>query len=339
MFKKLSFIFTFVLILFFGLARAQSGIIGPNCKAWFDGCNNCSRSSFGAVPLCTKRYCDDGHMKDAYCKAFFHNPDAGESGQTTQAPKSFKEPPVPMDEAGEINPVRFTEKPKSDEAYEIIDDSLSNYSIATSADQNDKDLLPAYDDGGIHLNIKNGDIFKDKIEIHGYIDSAVKTRWTASEATAGLVKLEAVNKSVLMSKPIALKKTWLDDALHKQKLWFDISFDLKHLALESGSYLLEFQNENPSGLSENSASFTVGIKVKQKDKKITFEDRLRKIGKFKNAKILWHDKERHEAELSMSKTGKLLFIIPVSYEIKFLIDDQNLLIKDIKQPWWTWMLF
>jgi hypothetical protein len=41
----------------------------PQCKAWYDGCNTCSRTSPGGMAACTLMYC--ANPAPAYCKAYF----------------------------------------------------------------------------------------------------------------------------------------------------------------------------------------------------------------------------------------------------------------------------
>lgn len=51
----------------------------PSCKAWYDGCNSCSRSAPGEPAMCTLRACTPESMQPAYCTAYF-------DGSTNRAP-------------------------------------------------------------------------------------------------------------------------------------------------------------------------------------------------------------------------------------------------------------
>ncbi|MBI5456709.1 peptidoglycan-binding protein [Candidatus Kaiserbacteria bacterium] len=43
----------------------------PRCKAWYDGCNSCSRSAPGQPAMCTLRACMSDMMAKPYCTAYF----------------------------------------------------------------------------------------------------------------------------------------------------------------------------------------------------------------------------------------------------------------------------
>ena len=44
----------------------------PQCKAWFDGCNSCSRSTPGGIAMCTMMACmNNGQSPAAYCREYF----------------------------------------------------------------------------------------------------------------------------------------------------------------------------------------------------------------------------------------------------------------------------
>jgi len=61
----------------------------PKCKAWYDGCNSCSRGAPGEPAMCTLRACMAEHMAKPYCTAWFDSSDnkpptiSGFSGPTT----------------------------------------------------------------------------------------------------------------------------------------------------------------------------------------------------------------------------------------------------------------
>lgn len=59
----------------------------PRCKAWYDGCNSCSRGAPGEPAMCTLRACTAESMQPAYCTAYF-------DGSTNRAPtiSSFSGP-------------------------------------------------------------------------------------------------------------------------------------------------------------------------------------------------------------------------------------------------------
>lgn len=43
----------------------------PQCKAWYDGCNSCSRQGPGQPAVCTLRACSPDTMQKPYCSAYF----------------------------------------------------------------------------------------------------------------------------------------------------------------------------------------------------------------------------------------------------------------------------
>lgn len=43
----------------------------PQCKAWYDGCNNCSRQTPGAPAMCTMRACIWNNQAEARCTEYF----------------------------------------------------------------------------------------------------------------------------------------------------------------------------------------------------------------------------------------------------------------------------
>lgn len=45
----------------------------PRCKAWYDGCNSCSRNAPGSPAMCTLRACMADSMSKPYCTAWFDN--------------------------------------------------------------------------------------------------------------------------------------------------------------------------------------------------------------------------------------------------------------------------
>ena len=53
------------------------------CKAWFDGCNSCSRTSSGVA--CTKKYCSPETYQQGYCIAW-NNPKPVPPVATTTPP-------------------------------------------------------------------------------------------------------------------------------------------------------------------------------------------------------------------------------------------------------------
>jgi len=59
----------------------------PRCKAWYDGCNTCSRSAPGQPAMCTLRACMLGSEMKAYCTAWFDD-----SGNKPPVISSFSGP-------------------------------------------------------------------------------------------------------------------------------------------------------------------------------------------------------------------------------------------------------
>lgn len=45
--------------------------VTSDCKAWFDGCNNCFRSETGGIAGCTLMYCPNNNLQKPYCKEYF----------------------------------------------------------------------------------------------------------------------------------------------------------------------------------------------------------------------------------------------------------------------------
>lgn len=60
----------------------------PNCSAWFDGCNNCSRSYYDGPGMCTLMACVANQVP--YCKSYFNNSNTG--GQYAPVISSFTGP-------------------------------------------------------------------------------------------------------------------------------------------------------------------------------------------------------------------------------------------------------
>lgn len=52
-------------------ATSTENQITSDCKAWFDGCNNCSRETVGGEAACTLMFCPDEAMQKPYCKEYF----------------------------------------------------------------------------------------------------------------------------------------------------------------------------------------------------------------------------------------------------------------------------
>lgn len=52
-------------------ATSTKNQITSDCKAWFDGCNNCSRETVGGEAVCTLMFCPDEAMQKPYCKEYF----------------------------------------------------------------------------------------------------------------------------------------------------------------------------------------------------------------------------------------------------------------------------
>lgn len=76
--------------LYDGECRSENPADNPQCKAWFDGCNSCSRSTPGGPAMCTLKYCAPGNMQKSYCTAYFESGNkppviSGFSGPTTLA--------------------------------------------------------------------------------------------------------------------------------------------------------------------------------------------------------------------------------------------------------------
>ncbi len=51
--------------------NASTSPITNNCKVWFDGCNNCSKSTISGAAACTMMYCDKNG--EVFCKEYFSN--------------------------------------------------------------------------------------------------------------------------------------------------------------------------------------------------------------------------------------------------------------------------
>jgi PKD repeat protein len=57
--------------LYEGQCRTENPADDPQCKAWFDGCNSCSRNNPGDPAACTLKYCAPNTTPKAYCTARF----------------------------------------------------------------------------------------------------------------------------------------------------------------------------------------------------------------------------------------------------------------------------
>lgn len=57
--------------LYDGQCQSENPADNPQCKAWFDGCNSCSRGAYGEQAACTLRYCAPETMAKSHCSAYF----------------------------------------------------------------------------------------------------------------------------------------------------------------------------------------------------------------------------------------------------------------------------
>ncbi len=307
----------------------------PKCKVAESPLDLCVRSDIGKPYNCKTKENLPPHITEEMQEAVKHPRCTEYFAVDTQGDdmhENLTVDPVPMDEAGEIKPVR-----EFGATAEIIEDSLAEYSI------NEKDLAHIdledgfyrYDDGTLVLNIKNGDVFKDKIHIKGYIDSSTRSRWGVFESQFGILQLKTAGFEVLKTVPLSVKDNWLSLANKHKKIWFNVEINIKDL--DAGSYLLEFQNTNPSGLEKNMASFVINIRIKKDQQKPSIETRILK--KYPSYHIKLYDKERGEVLIERVVKGRLLWLIPFSYEEEILLDDKALFVKDLKSPWWSFLLF
>ena len=75
--------------LYSGECRSENPAENPQCKSWFDGCNSCSRNTYGGLAACTLKYCALESMQKSYCSAYFETAGnkppviSGISGPTT----------------------------------------------------------------------------------------------------------------------------------------------------------------------------------------------------------------------------------------------------------------
>ncbi len=316
----------------------------PNCKAWFDGCNSCARSYTGGPARCTMRYCthDKKEGGKIECKLYFEEERKDEllspEGQVVQdfdkPPVIFKRPPVPMDEPGEINPIFDVDT----QAVEIIKDELESY--ASDALEGKErinlsgNIFKSYYDGSIFLNLEPKNSFDKNINILGFIDPQ-KGRFTAYEASAGVVELTDSMGRVLGSWSLRLDNDWQDKALQGKKLWFELNID--STKYKNGSYVLRFRNENPSGSPENDAEFQISIKIKHPEKQLSRREML--IKKYKDYKFLSYDEKAKVFKMQKVKKVKLFGLVPLNMKELIEVDENTLLVKDKKTPWWSWLAF
>jgi len=70
--------------LYAGQCRDNSGdpAKDPRCKAWYDGCNTCSRTSPDGPAMCTLMACRADMMAKPYCTAWFDDPVPGNKPPT-----------------------------------------------------------------------------------------------------------------------------------------------------------------------------------------------------------------------------------------------------------------
>ena len=305
----------------------------PMCKSWDDGCNICSRSSVGGQAFCTMRYCADGQKQKARCLKYFDETQE----PSTKPPRVFDLPPIPMDEPGEIKPilpqVGQAQRQAQQNGAEIVDDNLQNYAADTELKM-DEQFYP-YDDGGIYLNIKDGDNFKDKLNIIGFILPLESSRWKLFEGSAGQVILKDLSFKQIASKPLKLDPTWMQDAMAGKKVWFDAGFNVSNLA--KGSYLLEFKNENPSGDPDKDASFVLNIKIETEQKELSVEEKVK--NRFGDFERFWLNPDKNELKIEKRKTGKLLGLFKVDYKEELVLDKDMLIVKEKKRPWWAILVF
>lgn len=269
------------------------------------------------------------------CKEIKSEKDESESEQDfDNPPENLEMPPVAMDEPGEIQPI-FTAESKN---IEIIMDDLSSYA---SDSKEAKDIInlsgeifKAYDDGGIMLNIKDGDIFESEIKILGFVYPA-KSRWTVFEASAGYVTLRNLQGKELKGAQLKIKDDYdfLDKMEENDKIWFNASIPVSDLP--AGSYFLLFKNEDPSGINE--AEFQINIKLKKDEKEPGLIDKIK--DKFPGYKLISENKEKSELTIVKREKVKVLWLIPAYYEEYLTLDRRSLIVKDKKTPWWSWLIF
>ena len=62
----------------------------PRCKAWYDGCNSCSRNSAGEPAMCTLRACMAEMMAKPYCTAWFDTANKPPTVSSFSGPTTLK---------------------------------------------------------------------------------------------------------------------------------------------------------------------------------------------------------------------------------------------------------
>jgi PKD domain len=90
--------------LYDGECRTDTGttyVPPTNCSAWYDGCNNCSRSVIGGNAACTLRACLSGSTTAGYCSAYFDN-SVGELSVATTGATATVTGPQKLLQKGEL---------------------------------------------------------------------------------------------------------------------------------------------------------------------------------------------------------------------------------------------
>mmetsp|Transcript_22700 Transcript_22700/g.36616 ORF Transcript_22700/g.36616 Transcript_22700/m.36616 type:complete len:357 (-) Transcript_22700:262-1332(-) len=70
----------------------------PGCKIYFDGCNTCSRSTYGGAAACTERFCEKS--SHSYCKAYF---EPSEMKKVSSANEGSVMPTIPSPAKEDMN--------------------------------------------------------------------------------------------------------------------------------------------------------------------------------------------------------------------------------------------
>ncbi len=328
----------------------EASAIDPMCKSWDDGCNICSRKEPGGNLICTMRAClkDDFENAEAKCLSYFdesaykEDPEAEFEKIKREFIKEFKEyPPIPMDEVGEIKPIRVIKNKEN--ARESLENTNANNEQNNAIDELDwVDMYP-YDAARIFVNLpRKYETNQDILHIEGIVDLSKSNPWAPFEGDSGTVSLKTIDGKLIERKLISFGPDWMEKANKEKALKFNVDFDLSKL--KDASYLLEFKNQNPSGLKQYDSKFNIiillnrGDKAGQKGKSVNKLDLAYK--KYQSyGKAVKVFKENSNIVVEIEKQGRLFGLISVSYIERVILDEQNLNEKQRQKPWWSFLVF
>ncbi len=335
-------IFLLWFFVFFVFAQVSAESITANCKAWFDGCNNCSRETYGAPALCTKRYCREPDFSKVKCNEYFEKGNVNKEFEKDYKslppePELYKSEPVFGDEPYEIKPIRQPaelDKNKKIKDVEIIDDNLEDYSFLP-----DSDRFTPYLDGAIFLNVKNGDSINERFTVAGYTESEKAGAWLPVESVVGFAQL--IYDDAKKSKNFALKINEVSGATNaagEGRIWFFSEVDLSGIKAKSKDALLRFVKDKSSDFSKN--GFTIRVVLPdsllvRKDPSSEVVDRLKThYGHFE---LL--SESDSEIRIKTHNKGFLFYLLPIKYDSVIVVNKRTLKQIDKKEPWWTIFVF